>query len=72
VRDSDAIRAFPMRFVSLVSVVSLCQLVHKKGRCSGDASYSRNGLLNMRSLAHRGGRATFSLSKAPRDWDPGD
>ena len=33
--------------VSLVSVVSICQLMHKKRRCSGDASYSRNGLLNM-------------------------
>ena len=76
-RDIDAARAFPMKFVSfvslvsLVSVVSLCQLVHKKGRCSGNASYSRNGLLNMRSLAHRRGRAISYLKKAPQAWDPG-
>ena len=41
--------------VSLVSVVSICQLVHKKRRCSGDASYSRKGLLNRQLAAHRRG-----------------
>ena len=50
--------AIPMRFVSFVSLVSLVSfvslvsllyLVHKKGKCSGDTSSSRNGFLMMQS-----------------------
>src|SRR5438132_11171739 len=40
--------AFSMRFVSVVSVVSLCELVHHKRSCSGNASHSRTAPLVIR------------------------
>ena len=46
--------------VSFVSIVSLCWLVHKKGGCSGDVSYSRNGPLT-RNIIKKSYRVSYHL-----------
>ena len=46
--------------VSFVSIVSLCWLMHKKGGCSGDVSYSRNGPLT-RNIIKKSYRVSYHL-----------
>src|SRR5258707_15039931 len=47
-------------FVSFVFIVSLCGLMHKKGGCSGDVSYSRNGPLT-RNIIKKSYRVSYHL-----------